>query len=268
MSRRTHRLSRVDRFARAVRSPGAVAGFILLGLLGLVIAAEQDATVLVGPPGAQVEVSADAYRRPAVGTDPVVASSEALELLGGLSVKGRAPKTGYDRDEFGDGWPDVDFNGCDTRNDVLARDLDGEQLRGGRCVVVSGTLVDPYTSDTVLFTYGRATSDDVQIDHVVALSNAWQTGAQQLTREQRIAFANDPLNLQATIGAVNAAKGDGDAATWLPPDRASWCAYAAIQVQVKAKYGLWVTPPEHAALVRILGGCPDEPLSELGGMAP
>lgn len=96
----------------------------------------------------------------------------------------------------------------------------------------------------------------VQIDHIVALGNAWVTGAQQLTPEQRRALANDPLNLQATDGPTNAAKGDGDAATWLPPQRTYWCTYAARIVAVKGKYALWLTQAEHDKLAEILNGCP------------
>ena len=136
-----------------------------------------------------------------------------------LPVKGRAPRTGFTRSAFGQSWRDIDRNGCDQRNDVLARDLDGPAFKPGtrNCLVLSGTLPDPYTGRPVGFVRGRLTSDDVQIDHVVALSHAWQTGAQQLDPATRERFANDPLNLIATAGPVNQAKGDSDAATWLPP---------------------------------------------------
>ena len=160
-------------------------------------------------PAAEVAPAAVAPGQPVAGT--------AAEALAVLPVKGRAPKTGYDRDQFGPAWTDVDHDGCDTRNDILARGLTDETLRDGRCVVLTGTLDDPYTSKTISFVRGQTTSDDVQIDHVVALSNAWQTGAQQLSAEQREQLANDPLNLQATDSPTNNAKGDGDAATRLPP---------------------------------------------------
>lgn len=197
-----------------------------------------------------------------VGPPADVPVGDAATALAGLAVKGRAPRTGYERAEFGQRWADVDRNGCDQRNDVLARDLTDATLRPARrpCVVLTGTLTDPYTGRTVPFVRGGTTSDDVQIDHVVALSNAWQTGAQQLDGPTRERFANDPLNLQATEGTVNRAKGDADAATWLPPARSHRCAYVARQVAVKARYGLWVTPPEREAVARILGGCPGEPL--------
>lgn len=176
--------------------------------------------------------------------------------LAALEVKGRAPRTGYSRDEFGPAWSDVDRNGCDTRNDVLARDLTGITYQEGTdgCVVLTGTLQDPYSDTEIAFERG-GNSADVQIDHVVALSDAWQKGAQQWSARQRLEFANDPANLWAVSGPVNQAKGDGDAATWLPPSTGFRCAYAAQQVRVKAAYGLWVTQAEHEALGRQLDAC-------------
>ena len=178
-------------------------------------------------------------------------------LLERLPVKGRAPKTGYDRDQFGQAWADVDRNGCDTRNDVLARDLGDVTFKPGThdCVVLTGTLSDPYTGTTIDFRRGQDTSAAVQIDHRVPLSNAWQTGAQRWDAATRQQFANDPMNLAAVDGPTNSAKGDGDAATWLPPNKAYRCAYVAAQVEVKVKYGLWVTAPEHDAIARVLERC-------------
>jgi hypothetical protein len=190
---------------------------------------------------------------------PLEASTKtASAVLETLAVKGRAPKTGYDRSQFGPAWSDVDRNGCDTRNDILNRDLTSIIYKSGthNCLVLSGTLSDPYSGEEISFLRGVATSSDVQIDHVVALSNAWQTGAFKLTYERRLAFANDPMNLLAVKGRLNSQKGDGDAATWLPPLKSIRCAYVAQQIVVKAKYGLWVTPPEKAAMVGLLSKCP------------
>jgi hypothetical protein len=194
---------------------------------------------------------------------PVVApEGTALATLALLPVKGRAPQTGYDRDQYGGGWVDTDRNGCDTRNDVLARDLTAEQFRPGTrdCVVTSGVLLDPYSGATIVFQRGQGTSELVQIDHVVALSNSWQTGAQGWDEATRVAFANDPLNLLAVDGPLNNQKRDGDTATWLPPDRSYRCAYVARQVAVKATYGLWTTQAEHDAMATVLATCPDQPL--------
>lgn len=202
---------------------------------------------------------------PATSAAPSPATADegtALAAVAGLLVKGRAPKSGYDREKFGQSWYDVDRNGCDTRNDILRRDLKGFTLKAGTngCLVLSGTLVSPYTADTVKFTRGTATSSAVQIDHVVALSDAWQKGAQQLSTTTRRAFANDPLNLLAVDRSSNAAKGDGDTATWLPPNKAIRCDYVARQVAVKVKYRLWTTAAEREAMVRILTACPTRSL--------
>ena len=191
---------------------------------------------------------------------PQVANAAApttIDLVGSLLVKGRAPKTGYARNHFGPAWSDVDRNGCDTRNDILKRDLKSIVYKSpsNPCVILSGVLIDPYSGESIDFLRGVATSADVQIDHVVALSNAWQTGAFMLSAESRKAFANDPLNLLAVKGRLNSQKGDGDAATWLPPRKSYRCAYVSRQVAVKAKYGLWLTTPEKEAIVKILKTC-------------
>ena len=186
----------------------------------------------------------------------------AVSALSTLPVKGRAAKTGYSREQFGQTWADVDRNGCDTRNDMLKRDLTNIAFKAKTrdCVVLSGILLDRYSGETINFLRGTVSSMEVQIDHVVALSNAWQTGAFKLSVVQRTAFANDPMNLFAVKGRLNSQKGDGDAATWLPPLKSFRCAYVAQQIAVKAKYSLWVTAPEKEAMVRILSACPKQKL--------
>lgn len=179
-------------------------------------------------------------------------SPGVLKSLAELPVKGRAPKTGYSRSQFGDGWEIV--MGCDMRNRILMRDLQGGILND-KCKVISGTLDDPYTGKVIQFVRGAETSDDVQIDHVVALSNAWQTGAAGLSFARRVQLANDPLNLLAVEGAANQQKSDGDAATWLPANKSFRCQYVTRQVNVKRKYGLWVTRAEHDAIRRVLSSC-------------
>lgn len=205
--------------------------------------------------------------------EPTTPSDEhtptAADVLALLPAKGRAPKTDYSRDQFGPRWSDVDRNGCDQRNDVLNRDLTNITHKDGTrgCVVVTGTLEsDPFTGTRIDFVRGEKTSQAVQIDHVVALSDAWQKGAQQLTEEQRLFFANDPLNLLAVDGPTNHSKSDGDAASWLPPHKAFRCTYVATQVAVKHKYDLWVTQAEHDAIARVLESCPDEPLPQTSGL--
>ena len=191
------------------------------------------------------------------GAKPPVQTGKAAEALETLPVKGRAPKTGYERSQFGDGWESI--NGCSTREIILNRDLGNKKI-GENCKVLSGTLNDPYTAKMIDFVRGATTSSAVQIDHVVALSNAWQTGAQQLSPETRKQMANDPLELLAVDGPANQQKSDGDAATWLPSNKTFRCQYVARQVAVKVKYNLWVTPAEHDAIANVLGSCPGEPL--------
>lgn len=184
-------------------------------------------------------------------------TGSALQMLYELEVKGRAPKTGYDRELFG--WrDDVDHNGCDTRNDVLRRDLDDITLKSGGCVVLGGSLTSDYTGDT--FDFIRGDGNNIDIDHVVALSNAWQTGAQQLSEDELLEFGNEPVNLLAVESSVNRSKGDGDAATWLPPNKEFRCEYVARQITVKQRYELWVTDAEKRAMDQVLSQCPDQPL--------
>lgn len=206
---------------------------------------------------------------PSTSAEP--SQGTALAQLETIEIKGRAPRTGYDRDLFGRGWKDPDRNGCDARNDMLNRDLTEVVHRPGTqgCVVASGVPHDPFTGTRIDFVRGNDTSVLVQIDHVVALSDAWQKGAQQLSLEQREVFANDPLNLLAVDGPTNMAKSDSDAATWLPPNRAFRCEYVALQTAVKAKHHLWMTQAEHDAIHRILTtSCPDQPVPEdTGGVA-
>jgi hypothetical protein len=187
-------------------------------------------------------------------------SSPADDVLATLEVKGRGPKTGYAREQFGSAWADVDRNGCDTRDDVLNRDLAGKEWRPGThgCVVVAGVLRDPYTGQRLVF--AKADAAAVQIDHVVALSDAWQKGAAQWDATRRRQFANDPLNLLAVDGPTNAQKSDGDAATWLPPERSYRCRFVARQVAVKARWMLSVTQAEHDAIARVLARCPEQRL--------
>lgn len=184
-------------------------------------------------------------------------TGSAAETLQQLPIKGRAPKTDYARTQFGDGWKVLD--GCDTRNVILNRDLTNVKIGDG-CKVLSGTLNDPYTGKMINFTRGAGTSDDVQIDHVVALSDAWQKGAQQLSPAEREQLANDPLELLAVDGISNQQKSDSDAATWLPPNKAFRCQYVARQIAVKAKYRLWVTQAEHDAMAKTLAACPGQAL--------
>lgn len=181
----------------------------------------------------------------------------AIESLSKLIIKNRSSGGDYSRDNFGKDWTSI--GGCDTRNIILNRDLQNVSTND-KCEVVSGTLDDPYTGKVITFVRGADSSGNVQIDHVVALSNAWQTGANQFTNDKRLKFANDPLELLAVDGKANMDKSDGDAATWLPPNKAFRCQYVTRQIAVKQKYGLWITRLEHDAIVFILNKCPNQKL--------
>ena len=176
-----------------------------------------------------------------------------------IPVKGRAPKTGYSREKFGDDWTSH-YTNCDTRETIQRRDIDEIKVASAdRCKVVGGELYDNYTGKTIKIT--KSNIDKYEVDHVVSLSDAWQKGAQSWSAAKRKAFANDPANLGLTSQKVNAQKGDGDAATWLPPEKSCRCAYVSQQVSVKQNYGLWVTAAEQKAMSRVLTSCRDETIA-------
>ena len=192
-------------------------------------------------------------------TNSQAATTDALTALNKLEVKGRAAKTGYTRAQFPH-WSDPDRNGCDARNDTLKRDLTDISYKAGTrdCKVIAGQLLDPFSGKVITFSTTKVVID---IDHVVALSNAWQTGAAYFDKALRTQIANDPLNLLAVDSKLNRQKGDGDAATWLPPSKTFRCAYVARQVAVKGKYTLWVTEPEKVSITKILSSCSGQKLS-------
>jgi hypothetical protein len=243
------------------RNAALLVGAVVLVVLGWT-SADRDSPTGTGTPPPAGSTDPTPAATPASPAAPSASGVLAADALRALPVKGRAPKTGYSRDQFGQSWRDLDRNGCDQRNDVLRRDLTGITVDPGTrgCVVLRGVLVSPYSGRDVVFTRGTSTSREVPIDHVVALSDAWQKGAQQWTAQRREQLANDFLELVATDVATNSSKSDGDAATWLPPHKPARCAYVARQVAVKTAYGLWVTQAEHDAIERVLATCPDERL--------
>jgi len=254
---RTYRRAR-----RRSRQAWVLVAAALLAVLSAVVwffTAGQFALAEPQPDGpSEAPVLASGWMKPVAPVRPVP-EGRALEALEALPVKGRAPGNNYDRSAFGQAWLDVDRNGCDTRNDILRRDLaDARFTAGSRCRIGEGTFREPYTGQTTVFQRGQESSKAVQIDHVVALGDAWQKGAQQLSAVQRQHLANDPLNLVAVDGQANQDKSASDAATWLPPNKAFRCHYVARQISVKTAYALWVTPAEKDAMKRILSACPEQ----------
>ncbi len=227
------------------RRIGVVLGALVAVILWLVLnpASFEQVFTKVEDAGADVSVSAD--------------SKLAIEVLELLEVKGRAPKTGYSREEFYNGWPTVE--GCSLRQRIIKREFGDSAVLDG-CNVVAGEFDEPYTGEHLVFHSREEISKGIQIDHVVALSDAWQKGAQYMDKTVRYQMATDPLNLLAVDGPANQGKSDGDAATWLPSNKKFRCQYVARQVSVKYKYGLWVTEAEKTAIHNILTTCPDEPV--------
>lgn len=182
----------------------------------------------------------------------------ARQALGELVVKQAVSRVSYVRGDFSPGWGNVE--GCDMRNRILARDLNQLVVDEDNCTVISGELKsDPFTGESIKFERGVGTSGDIHIEHLVAVSDAWVKGAQELTDQERHQFYNDPLNLIAVDGMTNIAKGNQDASEWLPPPEYR-CLYIARQIAVKLKYELWVSPREYQAMNQTLQTCPQQVL--------
>ena len=244
------------------RVAGSVLVVCALGLAGCSTpaGAPSGAATVTGVPAASATATATEPSPPDDEVTPPP-SGKAAEMAAQLPVKGRAPKTGYARSQFGQPWFDADRNGCDTRNDILAAQLTDVQ-KSGRCKVMEAVLAnDPYSGQRIVFIRGAS---KVDIDHVVALSDAWQKGAAAWPFAKRVAYANDPAVLLAVDSSANRQKGDGDAATWLPANKAYRCWYVARQVMVKHKYGLWVTAAEKEAMLRVLSSCPGQAVPDAG----
>lgn len=195
---------------------------------------------------------------------PAAQVDAARRAFGGLRVIGARPPhdSGYQREAFGSAWTDDTQaagagNGCDTRNDILARDVRVSGLTSASTcprAVAAGVLTSPYTGRPVVFERGRGSSA-IQIDHIVPLSYAWDMGASRWDADRRATFANDPSNLVAVDGASNQTKSDAEPARWMPTLRSFHCQYAVQFVTVLARYGLPVDAPSKTALGRALESC-------------
>ena len=185
---------------------------------------------------------------------------DARAQLAALPVKGWDRQTDFSRYRFGEPWSDdvnVEFghNGCNTRDDILRRDLTQLVVRPGTCYAQSGVLIDPYTGESIAFVRGPDSSEAIQIDHVISLSDAWYKGARDWDEQRRRDFANDPRNLLAVGAKANFDKAFRDANAWLPPNPAFRCEFVARQIAVKAAYRLWVSANEKRAMAAVLDHC-------------
>jgi len=217
-----------------------VAACVALGLL------------VTGPTAAGVASPAEVRPEPGARAAETPRRPLASTMLRRLVTRPKGRAAGFARSRFGLGWVDTDRNGCDTRNDVLRRDLDEPVLDVDGCTVTAGTLIDPYT---------RVTMDrlgEMAIDHVVGLRDAWRQGARRWTWQKRVRLANDPLNLLAVDSVAMRGRRGADAGRWLPENTTFRCQFVARQVALKATYGLTVTPRERAQFATVLRTCPGQ----------
>lgn len=229
--------------------------------IGLLAAGAALAVVVAVQVG--TEPGAGSARYAAQADTPTLAPGADV-LAGVVEIPVRVPGHDYRRDAFGESWDDDNdapggHNGCDTRNDILDRDLvEKSYVAITRCptAVATGTLIDPYTNATIAFVRGNRVGASVQIDHIVPLALAWDLGARNWSDALRLRFANDPANLLAVDGPANQDKGDSEPAVWMPPNRAFWCQYAVQFAAVLRGYGLPVDAPSARVLREAAGTCP------------
>ncbi|MDQ2677992.1 MAG: HNH endonuclease family protein [Actinomycetota bacterium] len=173
-------------------------------------------------------------------TSPPSARAHAETLLSQVAVADEVEQASYDRDRF-EHWIDADGNGCNTRCEVLLR----QQLPGGGWFSV-------YDRTNV------ANSSDLDVDHVVALAEAWRSGAWAWDANRRRDFANDlaePRSLVAVSGSSNRSKSDRDPTGWRPAAEQDWCDYAISWMTVKLRWSLAVDPEEFIALQHLTERC-------------
>ena len=185
-------------------------------------------------------------------------------LAGVVEIPVRVRAHDYRRAAFGESWTDDTSapggrNGCDTRNDILDRDLiEKTYVSIKRCptAVATGVLHDPYSNAVIDFTRGNQVGAAVQIDHLVPLALAWDLGAFAWSEDLRVRFANDPANLIAVAGAINQDKGDAEPVDWMPPNRAFWCQYSVQFAEVLRGYALPIDQRSAVVLREGAATCP------------
>jgi hypothetical protein len=243
------------------RRRNAALGVLLIGCLGALVYLSGQVLPTVNPeinPVEAIEYSDENEEVVSYSGEVVSENPLAINELEKLSIHEHASKTGYARDQFLSSGAWNKWQDCNTREKILGRDLDEIIYDANGCTVLAGILHDPYTGKTIDFQRGTSTSSAVQIDHIIALSNAWKTGAQDWTFAKRNQFANDDLNLIAADGPANMQKSDHDASEWLPSNKSFRCEYVARQIAVKLKYMLWAVRAEYDTMKNILSGCPDQ----------
>lgn len=207
-------------------------------------------------PSATPAITASATPEPAPEFDAT--ASQFIEALNALNLVNAVEDGGYNRSEdFGSAWTDVDQNGCDTRNDILNRDLTAITYKtaSDSCTVATGTLNDPYTGQTIDFVRGQETSMAVQIDHIIPLKYAYMHGATGWSQDVRELFANDPDNLLAVDGPSNSSKSAKGPENWMPENTGYACEYAERFVNVADKYDVSITTNDYDVLYDALLTC-------------
>ena len=257
--------ARIPRIALAAVGLVILVGVVILGLIvmqmvrgpsteAVVLSSAPTGTPWAAAPTLQAPTAPPAVAVPLRSPGPVTTgtvTATPLQLLAGIPTAAET-SAGFDRDLFVD-WIDADGDGCDTRDDVLIAESLTPVTIGKSCWISGGSWVSAYD--------GLATKNpgDLQIDHMVPLKEAWDSGAAGWIADRREAYANDlgdERSLRAVSSSSNQSKSDHDPADWMPSMSSSQCTYATEWVAVKARWRLSVDAAERTSLQNILGSCP------------
>ncbi len=158
----------------------------------------------------------------------------------------------YSRDSLPTDWKDLDGNGCNTREDILKKYTSEYTGRFDGCKIKSGKFYDYYNGKFLRYDKSVDTGGGIQIDHIVAIGNAWISGGYKWGKDEWISYINDEEVLIPTSSKTNREKSDKDITEWKPANNSYLCTYAEKQVEIKDKYKLTVTEKEKAELKSIL----------------
>ncbi|MFE9381241.1 HNH endonuclease family protein [Streptomyces sp. NPDC006855] len=206
-------------------------------------------------------VEADDPKPSATGTTAPSGAPGGAPEEGGLTLADAIKKipvaeekrVGYERDSFKH-WVDEDSDGCPTRQEVLIAEAVTTPEQGARCTLSGGSWLSYYDEAEV------TDAKRLDIDHMVPLAEAWDSGAYDWTPERREAYANDlsaARSLVAVTAKTNRSKADRDPAAWMPPAASATCTYLVDWTATKLRWNLSADQAEQTALLELAEPCAD-----------
>ena len=212
---------------------------VIAGAIGLVVVAGGVGYAyndIINPPGSIYTVSYYKIRK-------------SKQKLANLAVRAEdeAPIAYNSNNYVSSKWSDTNNSGCETRDDILINSLENSTKGDTKCDIQSGELFDYYTGRTI------SLKDGIDIDHIVAKKNAWDSGVYLWSQETWTKYINDEDRvLIATSDSANRSKGSKDAADWLPENTEYWCKYVIQQIEIKDFYNLSVRQVEKDKMQEVL----------------